>query len=215
MTILSVPVRDILPVVPFMACQDVRYYLNGIYVEPDPLGGVTIAATNGHILAVMRSAEGVASEPIILTWSKPVTAHAKSAHKKSPKARVELESLDGRLTVKADKEELYIQAGKARHDAKYPDWRKVVPDEVVAGIPGTYDTKYLVKALQAGETFGHYSGVQFYHSKDKGRDGPLLVRFPLQPDLLCMVMPMRADEMLSAIPMWAKKMAPVEAQKAA
>ncbi|HCK4895383.1 TPA: hypothetical protein N0H42_000458 [Pseudomonas aeruginosa] len=38
----------------FMAHNDVRYYLNGISIEPASQGGVLLIATNGHHIGVMH-----------------------------------------------------------------------------------------------------------------------------------------------------------------
>lgn len=205
MSILKVPVRDILPVVPFMADRDVRYYLNGIYVEPDPAGGVVIVATDGHTLAAMYSPDGTASQPFILNWSKAMTAHAKSASRKSSLVHAELETLESRIVIAKGKEEVYIEPGKAWIDGKYPDWRRVTPKEVVEGIPGTYQARYLMKAIRAGEAFGGMTGMKFFHAKDGGEFSTLLVRYTGKRDLLCMVMPMKGEE-FAPVPTWAKKL---------
>jgi DNA polymerase-3 subunit beta len=50
----------------FMAKQDVRYYLNGISVEPHPDGGAIIVATDGHRLAVIHDPDGWCTQQIIV-----------------------------------------------------------------------------------------------------------------------------------------------------
>ena len=42
----------------FMAKQDVRYYLNGVSVEPHPDGGVLLVATDGHRIGVLHDPDG-------------------------------------------------------------------------------------------------------------------------------------------------------------
>lgn len=203
MAIINLIVRDVLPVVPFMACQDIRYYLNGIHVEPVETGGCVITATDGHTLAAMFSAKSYAEQPAILQWSAAMTTHAKKANRGKVDPRIVLESQDARLTLLAGKEELFIQAGKAWVEGKYPEWRAAVPAEVDIGLPGTYQAQYLNKVLAAGESIGARNGIQFFHGKN-GKDGTLLARFTSHPDLLCLVMPMRGmhDE---SVPTWARK----------
>jgi hypothetical protein len=213
MSIVKIPVRDILPVIPFLAAQDVRYYLRGIFIEPDPNGGAVIVATNGHILAAIHSADAVVSQPLILEWSKTLTTQARSVHRASPQATVALESLDGRLTLlSSGKAEVHIHPGKAWIDAKYPDWRKVLPaGAMTEGLPDAYNPDYLQMALAAGSVLGKRNGVRFYHEKDR-KDSVLVVRYMSHPELMCMVMPMNVGHMV-AVPSWAKK--PVIVEQAA
>ena len=38
----------------FAARKDVRYYLLGVCVQPNPLGGATMVATDGHVLGAFH-----------------------------------------------------------------------------------------------------------------------------------------------------------------
>ena len=44
---------------PFISTEATRYYLNGFYVERDPVKGVRIVATDGHRLVVFHDADGL------------------------------------------------------------------------------------------------------------------------------------------------------------
>lgn len=48
--------------------EETRYYLNGVYVEPNPAGGVTLVATDGHVLIAAHDKNGEANGP----WICPV-----------------------------------------------------------------------------------------------------------------------------------------------
>lgn len=50
----------------YAAKQDVRYYLNGVRIEPHPQQGAIIIATNGHRLAAIHDPDGWCKEPIIV-----------------------------------------------------------------------------------------------------------------------------------------------------
>lgn len=50
----------------FASKSDVRYYLEGVFIESNPKGGVNIVATNGHVMAVMHDPEGFAHKQIIV-----------------------------------------------------------------------------------------------------------------------------------------------------
>ncbi|MGU5132845.1 hypothetical protein [Pseudomonas aeruginosa] len=61
----------------FMAHNDVRYYLNGISIEPASQGGVLLIATNGHHIGVMHDPDGWASSKIIISPSTALVAGMK------------------------------------------------------------------------------------------------------------------------------------------
>ncbi|HEN8721178.1 TPA: hypothetical protein U8215_000825 [Pseudomonas aeruginosa] len=61
----------------FMAHNDVRYYLNGISIEPASQGGVLLIATNGHHIGVMHDPDGWAGNKIIISPSKALVAGLK------------------------------------------------------------------------------------------------------------------------------------------
>ncbi len=46
----------------FMAKKDIRYYLMGIHIEPDPKGGAILVATDGHRMLVIKDKTAQCSE---------------------------------------------------------------------------------------------------------------------------------------------------------
>lgn len=46
--------------------EETRYYLNGVFVEPCVYGGVTLTATDGHVLVCIRDLDGSADESAIV-----------------------------------------------------------------------------------------------------------------------------------------------------
>ncbi|HQU12561.1 MAG TPA: hypothetical protein PLV07_13370 [Acidiphilium sp.] len=50
----------------FQSKVETRYYLNGVFVEPHPDGGVTMVATDGHRLAAFRDQDGFIDEARIV-----------------------------------------------------------------------------------------------------------------------------------------------------
>ncbi|MBN49948.1 MAG: hypothetical protein CMN85_10435 [Spongiibacteraceae bacterium] len=48
------------------AKDDIRYYLNGVCIEPAPDGGILLVSTDGHRLLVIHDPDGFASEQFIL-----------------------------------------------------------------------------------------------------------------------------------------------------
>ena len=65
---------------------DVRYYLEGIYIEPIKGGGVFMVATNGHIMIVVKDEQAHASRSFILRTRKELIAACKFNARKKAKA---------------------------------------------------------------------------------------------------------------------------------
>ena len=136
------------------ATKDIRYYLTGVYIEfaPNEDGGILIfAGTNGGVLfcgtAPAVFSEGEQPAPFWMT----IPADAVKAAIKSKTQCVYLTSLpDGRYTL--------ADTVFAPVDAKYPDFRRVLPDKV-SGELAQYDPALL---LQANTALNHY-----YQTKNK------------------------------------------------
>jgi len=123
----------------FVAKNDIRYYLAGIYVEPHPDGGAILVATDGHMMAVIRDADAVCTEPAVLKLSADASKFAGPSmtwvraghrqHKESAPHYVQFNPITDRLIITGQGgDELFVQPGKASiQNAKYPDWRRVVP----------------------------------------------------------------------------------------
>ena len=63
----------------FQANNDVRYYLNGVYIEPHPDKGAIIVATNGHVVGIMHDPDGFCAKPIIVgDITKPLISACRS-----------------------------------------------------------------------------------------------------------------------------------------
>lgn len=81
----------------FRATNDVRFYLQGIFVQPLENGGVFMCATNGHAMLVAIDREGYASRQFIMETNKPlITACTKKATRSDIFAQTErVEIVDG------------------------------------------------------------------------------------------------------------------------
>ncbi|QLI49422.1 DNA polymerase III beta subunit [Pseudomonas phage vB_PaeM_USP_18] len=125
----------------FAAEKDVRYYLNGVRIEPHPQQGAILVATNGHRLAVIHDPDGWCKEPIIVG--------------DIPRALVAACKVKGSFLKLTEPKQLWISKGGAvlmglgdtepptdpfnagaLHinkiaivDGKFPDWRRVMPTE--------------------------------------------------------------------------------------
>lgn len=121
----------------FAPKADVRYYLNGLYVEPAAAGGVYLVATDGHALVVIHDEKGEAARPAIFPIPRLLLRQCGSRSKKILPADkfVEFDGRMARVTAGADYFEHDVAVGCKEIEGKYPDYRKVMreqPDAEVA-----------------------------------------------------------------------------------
>src|SRR5690625_2008237 len=111
----------------FTSNEETRYYLHGIFFEPHPSGGVTMAATNGHcaFAAYDETAEfeGLPETGVIITPPK-IKMPAKWFN-----AEGSVTLRDGLARVAAiTRGSLFEDVAAAPViDADFPDWRRIVP----------------------------------------------------------------------------------------
>lgn len=103
--------------------EETRYYLNGIYFD-----GNCAVATDGHILTCADGVTGIGDDSLIVPVSKKLATACK--HKAAWKA-----IYDGELWTVYDHMRhgdcaiRHIESAQAI-DATYPDWRRVVPQDI-------------------------------------------------------------------------------------
>lgn len=204
----------------FIAVKDVRYYLEGIFIEPHPVKGVVLVATDGASLALIHDPDGWVKEPIIVGGLSKGLISACAA-----------KGSEKRMTVPA---QLYISqhgavvsSDEAAHtevnpfdvyslhmskidivDGKFPNYRRVIELRREAGhaFP-CVNTQYLArldavaKLLIPGNKYGW--GVEL---QSTGRTTSVLARFTqcdLEQRFLALVMPMRSYVQLkNPLPDW-------------
>lgn len=196
---INLKARLVAAIAQFKASNDIRYYLNGVYVEPDPKGGAVIVATNGHVMGIWRdeTATGV-ERPIILHIDDKLLKSCQGSDLKRLAVR------DGRLAVilEKDDKEVYIQPIAERKigvpsweiEGKFPDWRRVIPDRSTVGLKGFVNVRYFAdvdRALNVGSVnYGKYGMLQFMQADI---DASVLVTESSSPEFAAVVMPMRGD----------------------
>lgn len=163
--IVDVDASVVRNVFPFAASNDLRYYLNGIYVLAG--SAPVVMATNGHFVYCEEAdySDAKASVPLKLTvgakpYLKPhhrLQVHAFVGASGQPKAQGSVLTV-----VNADGDVRYIEPGNAIYEAKYPDIRAVLGDFSTwrEGLTGNFDTKLIASVLALP------GWVRFYH-----RDG--------------------------------------------
>ena len=198
----------------FMAVQDIRYYLNGLLIESNPVQS-RIVATDGHTLFASRDdAKGdnegsfvgiIGSDTVkaILSWKAPY----KSAND-APVVLTTCDDLAGehRATWCGNVCVFRLIEGK------FPDYARVVPEKV-SGEPAFYQPEYLVRCSKAAidmntNKLGHFDFKQ-------GGDGSGIAVF--SSEAFAVIMPIRNTVADPALIAWAREPlpAPVADEQAA
>lgn len=167
------------------ARKDVRYYLNGICVEVLPARIIYIG-TDGHALfACSHASENAEADcgTFILNDAelKPYLKHETLTLSKDG------QHLTGEATGKRG-ETMPVRLKPV--DARFPDWRRVVPRmEEMSGQPGQFNPQLLAAVDAAFEMLGSNFGYHLTHN------GPEHSALALNPafDALGVIMPMRCD----------------------
>jgi DNA polymerase-3 subunit beta len=130
-----------------VSTEETRYYLNGIHLEFTP-DGVVMAATDGHRMIVLRqpygehAATGAHASVIV---PRDLVAKLKiNPRMKTLDTTTLTIADDGRLTFEHAGE----MFGGARVDGTFPDYRRVVPQDL-DGKPAQYNPAYLADFAKA------------------------------------------------------------------
>ncbi|TQK10214.1 hypothetical protein [Herbaspirillum sp. SJZ107] len=199
----------LLPIIaPFIAKNDIRYYLNAINVRPHKDGGAVICATNGHALGAIHDRDAVCEHEVILRFD----ARMQQACAGGLKSAREVVMIGGRLAVvEGGGSEIYIQAGNPEVEATYPRYERVIPkeSELQPGLVGMYGAPIIAlcekAAAAAAKTGGArlrgYSGLQFF-TVNGDPNASAVVRLGAALDFVGVLMPMRGDSPVSPSPAW-------------
>lgn len=215
--ILKIDAEDLARVVPFASMNDIRYYLQGVCVEPHEEGAILVA-TDGHTLAALHSPNSFTAETVILGLDRRFSAEIRKAGlKRNVNAFVQLKDAGSypEIVKTASYEITYVSPRRpALVDGKFPEWRKIMPkdDELADGLAGCFNASYLEKAAEAASLANgptsRYNGIKVQHNKKDPKTSPLVVRTSENKSLVILVMPQR-DDFISALPEWTRvKVAP-------
>lgn len=200
---LNISARLVAAICQFKAHDDIRYYLNGVYVEPIESGGVLIVGTNGHAMGIWRDTIGEIERPAILRIGKRLEAACAGSDLKR------LQIIDDRLAVKMSAKdakgllvetiEVYVQpkhgtkSGSWEVEGKYPDWKRVVPRESsVCQLQNPINPEYVAlarRAIQLGGGDKHAGVSLFQPDKNCG----IAVVAKSKPDFFAVIMPIHDD----------------------
>ncbi len=129
---INVPLRTLKALLHVAAAKDIRFYLNGVFVQA--WGNETrCVATDGHMLAAMRVEQGndvpAGDSPIELIIPRDVLDSIKATATQVQATACVLEGPDdaGRWTLQVGASEMRVFAPL---DGKFPDYRRVIPNRV-------------------------------------------------------------------------------------
>lgn len=183
-------------VYPFMAQQDIRFYLCGINIRPLEDGSAMIVATNGHRYIVVRDPNGYVDKEIIVSVSKDAIKHATN-----PKHTLDVMS-NGAAQISGEvAQPLFIQPGNSLIEGNFPRIERVASTVgYKEGISGAVNPRYLADALTIGKMFGE--SIRFF---TRDNDSPLTFVIGGLAELECFGGIMKLRESFETLPDWFPK----------
>lgn len=191
----------------FMAIKDVRYFLNGVYIEPHPKKGVYVVGLDGHRIGVGYDPEGYAESPRICE----VPTDLKKALKRKNAQTLVFQG--SACAVYSDSEPVPQKIKPSLIspiflstpiDGEYPNWQKVVaayPPSQKGCI--TLQNKYLsaLKELQPilNPSSRRYTGAVTF---SPCANGGAMCRFKNLPNFFAIVMSMSGERSVLKLPEW-------------
>ena len=192
--------KHIARLAPFMARNDMRYYLCGLYIEKAEQGGVYLVTTDGHSMAVVYDATGTieGAENVTISITSGLIAAAKRAKMVGGIPQQVL--LTGqRVRIALDFEcngagESYVQAGNSLVEGNFPNWRKVTPDfhklkrGAFTGAEGV-NAVYLARCAKLVDS-KRFCGLSFWQAAPRKA---VVIQVDAVPEMFVIIMPMMAD----------------------
>lgn len=180
---ITIETNALRALLPFAPKDDVRYYLNGIYVSPTRRVAV---ATDGHTLFCVRLADTTEAGPDFIVPRGLVEQALKAAGRKAVDMLLVHDAVAKRCTFSGFGGEVPA----APIDGKFPDFDRVIPQKS-SGEAAHYNPDYLVRARDSlrlinGET---RASVKFATVHPNG-DGPAIVTMG-DCGAFALVMPLR------------------------
>jgi len=182
--------------------EETRYYLNGVYVEPHPIRGVKLTATDGHRLLHAWDETGTCKGSAIVRLSKPGLTAARFKAKSSKVLSV----ADGVASVVSFNTTRFVSptyadiltVGDTTHstrdwyvDGTFPDYQRVIPtgepEMAVASFNSDYIADLGAIATTAGKVFDTAASMIVIPTGNN----PARVSFSTEK-LIGVIMPMRA-----------------------
>lgn len=203
-----------------VSAEEPRYYLNGVLVEPHPVAGILLVATDGHRMAVIHDETGHCDAPAIVRLGKAALKECKPAARGELRREIIVDpdalgadGFAGRADILAyqlahgemdgDKPEegrpVSLQVGCVI-DGTFPDWRMVLPRmDSEQRIADCFNGSYVADMAKLGDILAETANPGMrrsgqpvtIHSAETG--APALVRWPGIDTAFAVLMPLRGD----------------------
>lgn len=170
--------------------EQVRYYLNGVYVDPKGF----LVSTDGHRAFVGKI--DLTDVPAFDGWiiCRDVLKRALTGYKADT------------ITIAPDR------VGNSLCqpiDGTYPDWRRVVPSDLT-GVTAQFNPAYIADLGKMGDLLrGKRKGSLDAHIHHNG-EGPAAITFPEIADAFAVLMPIRAHHSDNGSEAWAARRALID-----
>jgi hypothetical protein len=169
----------------FISSEKTRFYLHGFLIEPHPIKGVILAATDGHVMAVIHDENGKTDGTGIVKLKPYMVKACKSNYGSTIMAiSGETASLIENGKVMESQSDIFI-AGD------FPDWRRVVPKNSIEMSSGRLclSPKLLAKFSGLAGAKGD-NGVDIFQC-DETPGSPMIIRPCGLPEFFGVLMPLR------------------------
>lgn len=182
----------------FAAKADIRYYLNGVHVEPCKDGGVFLVATDGCCLLAMHEPTGELTgtdDGAIFPVTDEIIAAiklTKAERKEGVPIDTSVVCHDGILRVMKNAIQAYLYPGECVVPGKFPDWRRLMPD-AESLQPGRVHAvnPELIGRFKHLKRTSFSDGIRVYSSGSQY--GAMFVQMVGRDDVIGVVMPIRDD----------------------
>jgi len=121
----------------FASTEEVRYYLKGVHIEPHPVEGVVLVATDGHRMLVAHDPDGYCDGHILVSISGEALKAGKGKKSDGPYGRRFEAVSEDQVNVVSLTDGTRECECAWRVDGTFPDWRRVVPSnkKKMSGLP--------------------------------------------------------------------------------
>lgn len=181
---------------PFIAEDDVRFYLCGVNIRPLDDGSVMVVATDGHRFIIVRDPNGYAEKEVVAHVSKDAIKHAD--------VKVTFDVMNNGSVVWNDVAAMpvFVQPGNSVIDGTFPRIEGVVDcTGYREGIHGAVNLNYLVDVLKI-KMGGKAPALRFF---TRDEDSPLLFMISGIGDVEVVGGIMKIRESLGWLPDWLPK----------
>ena len=185
----------------FVAKEETRYYLHGVFIEPCKSGGVQMTATDGTRLFCVRDEFGQADQSGIVRLSPEAMKLCRS--KANTATRVRIEGQDATIERQVETTEDWQPiglSGKVFIVGIFPDYRRIVPTRIKRGatnpghswFAGRLAASFADAAMELEKLSGRGSTAALcWRASDA--ESPALVLFGASPHAFGVLMPVRGN----------------------